>query len=183
MSTAVRIPRADRLLNFLFPGTTPHVILLLISMQGLEARRGILFYTSISQDLLYLTVKEPPSSPAIHRSYRHNAKTSAFTKRRKIRRTAPHSAPLFSHSHPFPFPFPSQLRPPTLNTTPSGIVQRPVSLPIKPVQVVRPCFGLLPGFLDQVVLGLFKSCVGFDSSLLLSVFVYFEEWGFVISSS
>ena len=75
---------------------------LLISMQGLEARRGSLFYTSISQDLLYLTIEEPQSSPAIHRSYRHNAKTSAFTKRRQIRITAPYPAPPFLSLSPLP---------------------------------------------------------------------------------
>jgi len=81
---------------------------LLVSMQGLEARRGSLFYTSISQDLLYLTVEEPQSSPAIHRSYRHNAKMSAFTQRRQIRLTAhPSCVPFSLTLTPSPSPSPS----------------------------------------------------------------------------
>jgi hypothetical protein len=85
---------------------------LLISMQGPEARRGSLFYTSISQDLLYLAVEEPQSNPAIHRSYRHNAEMSAFTQRRQIRLTA----------HPSCAPFSLTLTPsssPSLTTSPS----------------------------------------------------------------
>jgi hypothetical protein len=91
---------------------------LLVSIQGLEARRGSLFYTSISQDLLYLAVEEPQSNPAIHRSYRHNAEMSAFTKRRKIRLTA----------HPSCAPFSLTLTPsssPSLTTSPSHSQYQP----------------------------------------------------------
>lgn len=85
-----------------FSGATPHVIFVDFNTRS-EARQGSLFYKSISH-LLYLTVEEPPSGLVIYRSYRHNAKASTFTKRRKIGLAAPHPAPSLLSLSSLPLP-------------------------------------------------------------------------------
>jgi hypothetical protein len=81
----------------------------------------------------------------------------------------------------------SQLRPSILNPTPSNPIQRPVCLPVEPVQLIRACLTLLPRFLDQIVLGLFEGCGGFDSVLSLANNILFgglweRGWGWGLGS-